>query len=236
VTAESGLAPLLPASRLAPVPDSGPDDADKVIAKLQALAALVERALPDDDLPKPELTMPQLEAWDNREPWFALRCVYDRPNCFPFESAVVSKRSPAFQIASFFDPDAPARPIRIPMPLDISPAGLRKYKRNTTLMMSDMLCGQVGRIKKITLADLVLSVLPWPFHKDLPKVSPATGCKKHDGNAFGMFCSLSIPIVTLCAMILLIIMVALFDMFFKWIPLLFTCFAIPGLKGKKNNV
>lgn len=232
---ESDLVPLLPDSSLEPIAPAGPDISDRIFAKLEALAALVEKALPDDDQPKPELTMPQLEAWDNREPWFVLRCVYDRPNCFPFESAVVSKRSQAFQIASFFDSDAPARPIRIPMPLDISPAGLRKYKRNTTLMMSDMLCGQVGRIKKITLADLVLSVLPWPFHKDLPKVGPATGCKS-GGNSFGMFCSLSIPIVTLCAMILLIIIVALFDMFFKWIPFLFTCFPIPGLKGKKQNV
>ena len=236
-TAEADWAPLLSDTYLEAEIPAGAENDEIVIAKLTALAELVEKALPDAaDQPLPELTMPQLEAWDNREPWFVLRCVYERPNCFPFESAVVSNPSQAFQIASFFDPDAPARPIRIPMPLDISPAGLRKYKRNTTIMMSDMLCGQVGRIKKITLADLVLSVLPWPFHKDLPKVGPAAGCKKRDGTTFGMFCSLSIPIVTLCAMILLIIMVALFDMFFKWIPLLFTCFSIPGLKGKKQNV
>ena len=34
--------------------------------------------------------------------------------------------------------------------------------------------------------------------------------------------------------VLLFIMVALFDIFFKWLPLLFVCFPIPGFKGKKS--
>jgi hypothetical protein len=38
-------------------------------------------------------------------------------------------------------------------------------------LISDMLCGQIDRGKKLTLGDLVLSVLPWPFHKDLPNKS-----------------------------------------------------------------
>jgi hypothetical protein len=70
-------------------------------------------------------------------------------------------------MAGFFDPDAPARPVRIGLPVDISPAGLRKFDKNAVFVMSDMLCGQIDRMKGITLADLVLSVLPWPFHKDL---------------------------------------------------------------------
>ncbi len=82
------------------------------------------------------------------------------------------------------------------------------------------------------VADLVLSVLPWPFHKDLPQPDKTGPCKKGDVNA-GMYCSLSIPIVTLAALILMIIIVSLFDMFFKWVPYLFTCFPIPGFKGKK---
>ena len=119
------------------------------------------------------------------------------------------------------------------MPIDISPAGLRKFKKNATLQFSDMLCGKVSKIKKLTFADLVLSVLPWPFHKDLPSVGKPGPCKRGSTN-FGMWCSLSIPIVTLCALILLIIMVALFDIFFKWIPFLFLCLPILGLKGKKK--
>ena len=70
-------------------------------------------------------------------------------------------------MAGFFDPDAPARPIRIALPLDTSPAGLRKFDKNTAFMISDMLCGQIDRVKGLSLGDLVLSVLPWPLHKDL---------------------------------------------------------------------
>jgi hypothetical protein len=95
-------------------------------------------------------------------------------------------------------------------------------------MISDMLCGQLKRIRKLSLGDLVLSVLPWPFHKDLPRPDDNGPC----ADSFGEFCSLSIPIVTLCALIFLIILVALFDLFFKWLPLLFWCFPIKLLSGK----
>lgn len=120
------------------------------------------------------------------------------------------------------------------MPIDISPAGLRKFRKNGTFMISDMLCGKIKGIRKMTLGDLVLSVLPWPFHKKLPDIDTGP-CNQGSGNNIGMLCSLSIPIVTLCALILLIIIVSLFDMIFKWLPYLFICFPIQGLKGKKND-
>jgi len=97
-----------------------------------------------------------------------------------------------------------------------------------------MMCGKMKKIKKLTLADLVLAVLPWPFHKDLPDVGSTGPCRK-DGETLGIFCSLSIPIVTLCALILLTIIVNLLNIFFKWIPWFFICFPLPkfdGLKGK----
>ena len=103
---------------------------------------------------------------DMREGWFVIRCVFERPECGPIDPPVLSEPTAAFQMAGFFDPDAPARPIRIALPLDTSPAGLRKFDKNTAFMISDMLCGQIDRLKGLTLGDLVLSVLPWPFHKD----------------------------------------------------------------------
>ncbi|MFQ5937233.1 MAG: hypothetical protein ACE5LB_12595 [Acidiferrobacterales bacterium] len=70
-------------------------------------------------------------------------------------------------------------------------------KKTTGFIISDMLCDQnrpglisvqleqdddgkwtitqVERTKKLTLVDLVLSVLPWPFHKDLPTTDPCEG-------------------------------------------------------------
>lgn len=161
---------------------------------------------------------------------FVLRCVYERPTCGPLQKDVVSPRSELFELAGFFDSDAPARPIRIGLPIDTSPAGLRKFDKNTAFVMSDILCGQVKRMKGITLLDLILSLLPWPFHKPLsvPDQGPCA-------NGMGTICSLSIPIITLCALIVLMIMVALLDFIFKWMPFLMICFPIPGMKAKSSS-
>lgn len=201
---------------------------DRKQTAVDVLAEMVEALLPAGQ--SADELIDTVPVGDPRDVWFVVRCVYERPNCGPLFTTLVSAPTQRFQMAPFFDPDAPARPVRIPMPLDISPAGLRKYQKNTGFVISDMLCGKIKGIRKMTFADLVLSVLPWPFHKDLPE--PGSGTCKEGGNGFGMICSLSIPIVTLCALILMMIIVALFDLFFRWIPYLFVCLPIPGLKGK----
>jgi hypothetical protein len=197
------------------------------------IAQIVEAALPPVPPDQP-LQMPPLISqtpMDMRQGWFVIRCVYERPLCGAIDPPVLSDRTKEFQIAGFFDPDAPARPIRIALPIDTTPAGLRKFDRNTAFMMSDLLCGQVNRMKGITFMDLVLSVLPFPFHKGLD-VPDAGGCKDN-GLSIGMMCSLSIPIITICALILLMIIVALLDFIFKWLPFLIFCFPLPGLKAKE---
>ena len=118
------------------------------------------------------------------------------------------------------------------MPFDTTPAGLRKFNKNTAFEISNILCGQVQRAKGLGFGDLVMSVLPWPFHKDLDKAGGGP-CVDNGGNAIGMICSLSIPIITLCAFILLIIMISLLDIIFRWLPWFITCFPVPGLKGKR---
>ncbi len=215
---------------------------------LQDLRAVVEEpkanALPtlDDQInaalpTQPTSIMPalplavRLTQSDVREPlWFVVRCVFERPNCGPLSPIVMSDASEPFQMASFFDSDAPARPIRIPMPMDITPAGLRKFDKNTAFMLSDALCAQVTRARELSFMDLVLSVLPWPFYKALPKAQEGV-C--NDGLDIGMICSLSIPIITICALILLIIFVLLLDLIFHWIPFFITCFPIPNFKAKE---
>ena len=199
-------------------------------AAVDELARMVEALLPQA-APAEELLDTVPTGDQGRAAWFTVRCVYERPQCGPMFPTLVSAPTRTFQMAPFFDPDAPARPVRIPMPVDISVAGLRKYQKNTGFVISDMLCGKIKAIRKMTLADLVLSVLPWPFHKDLPDPGKTGPCQ--DG--FGVICSLSIPIVTLCALILMMIIVALFDLFFRWIPYLFICLPIPGLKGKSKD-
>ena len=118
-------------------------------------------------------------------------------------------------------------------PGELDPLHVISAAANAATDAANVVCGKVEHIKKLTLGDLVLSVLPWPFHKDIP--SPAGGaCKNGGGVGFGMLCSLSIPIVTLCALILLIIIVSLFDFIFRWVPFLFTCFPIPKFEAKKK--
>lgn len=246
--ADPEQAPPLPPATVTPAPtpadESGEAEAldqtgtPQAVRDLQArvdnLVALVVRALPAEDgerAPAPPLaSQPVL---DTREAQFVIRCVYERPLCGPLDPPVLSGPTAAFQMAGFFDPDAPARPIRIALPIDTTPAGLRKFDKNTVFMISDALCGQIQRMRGITFGDLVLSVLPWPFHKDLSsKVGKMAPCKTGGGVELGMMCTLSIPIITICALILLMVIVLLFDFIFKWIPLFIMCFPLPKFKSK----
>jgi hypothetical protein len=223
-------APLPPASLAPPVTTDEKSDLIETPQPVDNLAVLVVRALPAS-APQSEPAIPSssIAPANALEGWFVLRCAYERPACGPLHEDVVSPPTEPFLLAGFFDPDAPARPIRIGLPLDISPAGLRKFDRNTAFVMSDMLCGQLKRFQGVTFGDLVRSVLPFPLHKDLPAGGApcATGAV-----SFGTICSLSIPIITICALILLIIIVTLLDLVFHWLPFFILCFPIPGLKGK----
>jgi len=197
-------------------------------------AALEAAPLPNQRIPLTPIarqisqtTQPADHASDR----FMIRCVYERPHCPPsLHPTVVSQPTAAFQMASYFDPDAPARPIRIPMPIDTSPAGLRKYAKNTAFIISDTLSCQLDKVNSLTFGDLVLSVLPWPFNKKLN--TDKAECSSQGGINIGQICSLSIPIITLCALILLMIVVQLLDIIFKWVPYLIFCLPLPGLSAR----
>jgi hypothetical protein len=223
--------------RQPPTPSGfAPPDGDYLSEKIQARIDSLTDLLVDYLLavgageagtePVPEPMLASMLPADMREAWYVMRLVYERPDCAPFHSTVVSAATQPFQMAGFFDPDAPARPVRIGLPVDISPAGLRKFDKNAVFIMSDMLCGQVDRFKGLGLVDIVLSVLPWPFHKPL-SVPDKGPCNT------GMMCSMSIPIITICALILLTIIVSLLELIFHWLPFFTVCFPLPGFKGKK---
>ena len=177
---------------------------------------------------------PRLVAQANANPqgvtWFTIRCILERPNCAQLTPPLVSEPTSAFQLAAFFDPDAPARPIRIGLPVDTTPAGLRKFDRNTAFVMSDTLCGQVNKMSGMSFGDLVLSVLPFPFKQDLGGGS-GEPCSD-SGVAFGMVCSFSIPIITIVALILLLIFVKLLDIIFFWMPFFQICLPLPKFSAK----
>ncbi len=137
---------------------------------------------------------------------YVVRCAYERPHCPPSHRVVLSHPSAPFELASFFDPDAPYRPVRIAMPVDTSPAGLRNFPKNVSVAISQQLRQQLQRVQDIKLSDL-----------DDGDIGDEQTCD------FGMLCTLSIPIITICALILLMIIVSLLNIVFFWVPLFKIC-------------
>jgi hypothetical protein len=140
---------------------------------------------------------------------YLLRHVYERPQCDESHRHTVSRPTELFELAPFFDPEAPARDIRVALPVDVSVAGLRKFKKNVAFMMSKEL-----RAKLDSIAGQESDVLKGQ--------ATATGPSLN----IGLICSFSIPIITICAFILLMIIVSLLHIVFWWIPLLRICFPL----------
>lgn len=147
---------------------------------------------------------------------FFLRFVYDRPKCRNISESIVSEPTQPFQLAHFYDPDAPSRPLKITMPVDTSIDGLKKYPRNVSFIISNKLRNQMELIKASKLIDLD-NIKP-------PEKKPLFN--------LGMICSFSIPIITICALILLMIMVNLLNIIFWWLPYFRICFPL-NLKLEK---
>jgi hypothetical protein len=162
---------------------------------------------------------PRIPAKDPSSPlgdaWFVARCVYRRPKCGPNAPSLVSDPTEPFQLASIFDSNAPARPSQVALPLDTTPAGLRKHDKSVAFMISDELAKQMARIKG--LKELTEGEVDGP------------------GIGIGMICSLSIPIITLCAFIVLMIFISLLNIIFWWLPFFKICFPVPTLTAKGGN-
>lgn len=145
---------------------------------------------------------------------YAVRCVFERPRCRPYASfPVVSERSRPFRLAAFFDSDAPVRPIRVTLPVDTSISGLRAFPKAVSFLISDQLRAQLARVEGVKLQALEDGEIG-----------------EEGGWTLGMICSLSIPIITICAFILLLILVFVLNIVFWWIPLFRICLPIPVKK------
>jgi hypothetical protein len=157
-------------------------------------------------------TLPPLDAQGDDA--FIVRCVYTRPNCGKHAPPVLSDASEPFLLASFFDADAPQRPLRVSLPIDTTPAGLRKYDRNVAFLLSNELRKQMSRVKG--MKELMDGDVGDPGGIDI-----------------SVICSLSIPIITICALIVLMLMVSLLNIVFWWLPFFILCFPVPSLKAKE---
>ncbi len=139
---------------------------------------------------------------------YYLRLVYERSAC----PAVLSELSQPFTFARFFDPVAPARPIRIELP-SILPKDLRSYGKNrgVGLQMAPALSNLIGRVNKNMLTG-----------------GPLSGAGAIDPVGITMICSFSISIITIVAFIVMFIFLILFNIIFWWLAFIRICFPVPS--------
>lgn len=130
---------------------------------------------------------------------YVFRTVYRNSTCARPHAEWVSQPTEPFRFAAFFDPDAPARPVQIALPVDTSPRGLRQFPRNVSVLLSSQLRRQMSQI-----------------NDEFDQVGGQTF-------SVGKLCVLSIPIITICALILLMIMVSILNIIFFWVPFFQVC-------------
>ena len=168
------------------------------------LSNAVQNALPLDTVST--LTVPRQNTPGET---YALRCVYERPQCSP-PLQVVSQPSQLLQLAAFFDADAPARPIRIVMPTDVSLAGIRKFNNGVTFIISNSL---QEKINMLTGSERGIMQTP-------PVVGSAAA-------GIGWMCSFSIQIIFIVAFFLLLMFVIILNICFWWIAFFRICIPYP---------
>ncbi len=173
---------------------------------LDGFVSAVQNALPSPD--PSTIVVPRQNTINES---YALRCVYERPQCAPATQYVVSQPSQFFQLASFFDADAPSRQIRIVMPTDVSLAGIRKFQKGVTFIISKSLQEKINM-----LTGNEFNILKGPS-------SPPSG----SGLDIGFICSFSFQIIFIVAFFLLLMFVIILNICFWWIAFFKICIPYP---------
>ena len=182
--------------------NGGEDRADLDItgvdrAKITALGNTVKKAVSGAVVPKYPVSAV------DQDVYFVIRYVLEHACRLP-ERQLFSDASDPWYPAGIFDPEAPARDIRVPMPMDLDPKALAK-PMGLGFMMGKQLRKQMARIGPKMLAG---------------EAGPAPNID------LGAICTFSIPIVTICALILLLIMVNILNVIFRWLPYFVVCYPL----------
>jgi hypothetical protein len=135
---------------------------------------------------------------------FVIRLVYRHRECEP----VLSRPSQVVRFAGNYDPDAPARAIRIELP---DPAHLRRFSRGVAIDMPPR------------LRQMLDMVTPKMLKEEGPNAAGTWG--------LGMICSFSLQIIMLVAFIVMFIFLLLLNIIFWWMPFLKICFPVPTKKS-----
>jgi hypothetical protein len=163
----------------------------------------VRAALPPE---LPGITLPPLSSLPGET--FAIRCVYERPQCMP-PLRVLSQPTMPFQLAAHFDADAPARPIRIVLPTDVSVAGLRKFRKGVSILVSNSMQKKINMLTGHE-SDIITD-----------------GTAGSDSNGIAWMCSYSIQIIFIIAFFLLLMFLIILNICFWWIAFFKICIPIP---------
>lgn len=184
--------------------------ANQISARAPAFFASLSQAMIPSVAARPlPPTPPAVPDTEPPAPIYVLRALYERPACAGIHPPTLSAPSRAFHLASFYDADAPVRPLKIEMPARTSIADLRKAPKNVSIQLSKELRKQMSRVRDAQLSD--------PLDEQLGG---------EGGFDFGVICSLSIPIITICALLLLMIIVQLLNIVFWWLPYFMICFPV----------
>ena len=174
---------------------------------VQNLRDKVQAALSDTP---PSIVVPKIDPAQSGTQ-YVLRFVYERPQCDP-PVHVVSQPSEPFTLAALFDPDAPRRQVRIPLPTDVSIAGLRKARKSVGFMLSDAMRKKMAQLTG--------------HEEDLLSDNPAIGAEP-TGDGFAFICTFSFEIIFIVAFFLLLVFVIILDLFFHWMFFFRICLPIP---------
>ena len=85
---------------------------------------------------------------------------------------------------------------------------MRQFSKNVGFVMSDQLRAQLGRVRDAKAA----------LDGDLDKEGSFD---------LGVICAFSLPIITIVALLLLMIMVSLLNLIFWWLPFFRICLPVP---------
>lgn len=179
---------------------------DAVLFDGDTLRSRFEAALAADTRPPVEL--PKIEPGGDAT--YVLRCVYERPQCEPVQQ-VISRRSESFRLAAFFDRDAPARQVKIPLPSNVGLSDMRRFKKGVTFMVSEPMQRKIAAITG--------------KEKDLLESNP--GLNPEDSGGFAFICSFSIEIIFIVAFFLLLMFVIILNFVFWWILFFRICLPVP---------
>lgn len=155
------------------------------------------------------LVSQQVQPVPTTEPQYHIRAVYIYDEeCPPVVSELPSV---PFTLAPFFEPDAPARMIRLEAP-SIKLKDLRKYSRGVGISMSP----ELHKLTQCMRGDDQDGV-----------IDSLTGSCEGSGLSFQMVCTFSIQIIFLVAFIVMFMFLIAFNFIFWWLAFLRICLPIP---------